>query len=314
MILISSLKNRAGTFILSVAALVVSVAFADSRVDDVTLTPPPGFIEATAFNGYLHPQFHASIEIRELEAPIMSVLEQFSPELFEERGFEVRHIQRSAVDGRTALVYFLIAPEGQPDVDQWQLLMGDEFTSLSIAASFPRIHTDTLSQPLGESLVSVRWARTPQQQLFRGLPFTVSEAEDLRFIKRSSNSIVLARIPEDGTAAPPTASVAISHLVSEAEISEARQLSKTHLEQLSSLTVEGIMEESETTIDGIKGYQIIARGQLEGQPSPVRFQQIIAYQPRKYLLVHSVVPESSAERYQPQVEAVIASIRFKAPD
>ena len=168
-----------------------------------------------------------------------------------------------------------------------------------------------MSEPLRESLLSVRWLRTHTQQLFHDLPFIVSETEDLRFVKRSHNMLVMTATPDSGTTRSSRPSLVIGHLKSDAPIDDRMALSHSQLTQVKSLEVLEILDEGETKVAGIHAYHILAKARNIASGDIVVFHQILVFQEYRYLLIHSSVKENASAVYQPQFAAVVASLKFK---
>ena len=141
-------------------------------------------------------------------------------------------------------------------------------------------------------MLSARWLRTPTEQLFHDLPFTLEESEDLKFVKRTPGMLVLADTTRTGTLGSESPSIVVGHLSSETELVDIKAISHAQLEQLSSIEILEILEEGEAKVAGIRSYQIQARAQPVNGYYTLIFRQILVFQQYKYLLVHSSVAES----------------------
>ena len=279
---------------------------------DVVMDPPAGFRPATAFVGFQHVQSFSTIEVSELDAPFATIAAQISPEVFAEQDLVLAKKQALRIDGRDALLLQLLAGESAvADFNKWMLVIGDSYRSLSITAAYPSASEEKQGGKMRDSLLTTRWLRTPQQQLFYDLPFTVVETTDLKYTRRTANMLVLADTSATGDLSSLSPSIVIGHIDSKAELVDIKEISHQQLEAMQSVEVLEVMEEGETKVDGIRAYRIVARARPRGGDVVLAFEQIIAFQLYKYLLVQSSGEEALADRYRPQFDEVVGSIGFK---
>lgn len=289
-------------------------AAAPTRINgiDVVLDPPAGFSQASAFLGFQHVQALSTIEVRELETPFNKIAVQITPEVFATQALELRKKQALQLDSRSALLFHLVAEGGAAaDFNKWVLVIGDNYRSLSITAAYPSMSEQKQGSKLRDALLTTRWLRTPEQQLFYDLPFTASETENLKYTRRTRNMLVLADTSAAGELSSSSPSIVIGHLESADELTDIKGISHRQLQALNSLEIIEVTEEEEVKVDGIKAYRIAARARPKEGGSALWFEQIIAFQLYKYLLVQSSVPEDQVEDYLPQFEQVVGSIAFK---
>ena len=231
--------------IITLVSLATSAAIAAERIAgvDLVMDPPPGFSPATAFIGFQQVQSFSTIEVRELEAPFESMVTQLSPEIFAKQNIIVKSTLPLRVRHRDARLLELETNGEGSDFNKWMLIIGDAYRSLSITAAYPRLAAATMREPLKKSLLSAQWLRTPTEQLFYDLPFTLEESEDLKFAKRAPSMLVLANTSQTGALGSESPSIVVGHLSSETELGDIKTISHTQLEQLSTIQILEILEE-----------------------------------------------------------------------
>ena len=278
---------------------------------NVRLQPPPGFTQTQAFTGFQQMETFSSIQVDELEAPFQTLATQLTPEFYATTNTRLVDSRQLQSGSRDALLLELETELSGAQLNKWVLLIGDALRSITITATYPRWAADTMREPLKASLLSAEWLRTDEEQFLHDLPFIVSQSEDLKFSRRTANMLVLADTGETGELRPAVPAITIGHLASKTALPDIKTLSHGQIDQLQSIDIIEILEEKETTIDGIRSYEIVARVRLNATGIPHLFRQILTVQSLRYLLIHASVDEREAQKYQPQFNRVIASIAFK---
>ena len=280
---------------------------------DLWMEPPAGFTTATAFTGFQDVQSFSTIEVREVEAPIDAIAGQLTGEALSGKGMDLVSEESLQIDGRRALLLQVAPRPSTPPFNKWLLVIGDQYRSVSITAAYPQQAGPEVAESLKQALLSSRWLRTAEQQLFYDLPFTVTQTEDLKYTRRTPKMLVLADASATGSLTPEAPSIVVGHVDSPTELVDIKAVSHAHLEQLKSLEIVSVLTGKETKVAGIRAYRIEAAARIKATDTPVRFEQILVFQPYKYLLIQSSVETAQAERYVPQFNEVVESVQFKKP-
>ncbi len=278
---------------------------------DLYIDAPPGFTPATAFTGLQQIETFTSIEVREVASPFETVADGLSADRLVLEGATLLASEPFESEGRAALLLHLEQEVSGIPFNKWHLVIGDELRSLVVTATYPAWTAEAMSGPLRQSLLGAKWLRTREEQLFRDLPFTLAETQDLKFVKRTNNMLVLADVSETGALTGRSPSIVVGHLASEEELIDIKSIAHRQLAALNGIDITEILDEGETRIDGIRSYSINAKARMLATDSDVILEQVLAFQSFKYLLTQSVVEEALSARYAPQFDRVLASIRFK---
>jgi phosphotransferase system HPr-like phosphotransfer protein len=273
---------------------------------DIVINTPDGFTKADNFAGFVQPESFATIKTSES----IHSIDQTIDSLLKAKSTIISSEKVTISDKKGVLVKSNETINGN-DFQLLTLIFGDQISTITITASYPSHLVKGLASIIKTSLMSTRWLRLPQQQLFQGLPFALDQSDNLTIVKRTANSVVLInKVPFD-TSETITPLLVASSVASEKEIIDIKAHSK---QQLASQRFESeitITNEEETKINGIRAYHIIASATDKKTQLPVTIYQTIAFQQFKYLLIQGIVEQSEYAQYAPQFEQIIASVKFK---
>lgn len=251
---------------LLVTAFVLDARAEIVRIDgsDFFIEAPDGFVRADTFAGLQQVETSSSIVVNEVAAAFDTVVASLSPDRLVLEGILVSDSTRFESGGRPALLQHLEHDISGIPFHKWQLVIGDSLRTLIVTASFPAWAAGKMSEPLEASLRSANWMRSAQEQLFYDLPFTLKQTDDLKFVKRAPNTIVLADLAQTGELTGRSPSIVVGYLHSDDELVDRPAIAHRQLHSMKGIRDIEILEEGATTVDGIGAYVIRAKARLSG--------------------------------------------------
>jgi hypothetical protein len=250
--------------LLLAAALIASTALAaePQRVPGtgVSLSPPPGFVAAKQFAGFMSPTTNASIVVSELDGPFSLIERQaVTPEGLSSQGMSLLKREDIEIDGQRAILLQVGQQAHDMSFVKWMLVLGDEQSSVLAVATFPEAKMDSLSEPLKQSLLSAQWDRSVRPDFWEGISFRIDEVGDFKLAKKAGNNVVLTRnaeFPLKSTDAPLI--VVGASITDTLTIGDRSAFARERLEQTTSFKDYRILEEEDLDVAGLSGRRILA--------------------------------------------------------
>ncbi|MEM9557736.1 MAG: hypothetical protein AAGC60_25985 [Acidobacteriota bacterium] len=170
---------------------------ATSPPPHLSLEPPPGFVQAERFVGWLHRGAGASLRLVEWPAPLDASIAGFDDrERLDALGQVLEQVDEVEVDGRRGRL-FVHRLEGVDGVSfvRLTLALGDDEETLFALAVVPASERDELVQPLRRSLLGLRWRPDQRIDPFDGLGYKVDRAS-FAVCQRAGEGLLLSDPPQ----------------------------------------------------------------------------------------------------------------------
>jgi hypothetical protein len=278
----------------------------EQLLQDLVINTPKGFEPSPRFTGFEQVESFATIKLIEDN----QAYTQTTTELLKSSK-DIVSRENVMISGHHALLLKTNLTIGGSEFQRQTLLFGDQISTISIVASYPKLLSDPLADNIKQSLLSSRWLRSKQQQIFQGLPFIANPSELLQPVKRSSNSIVfIDKTPYDNSKTV-TPLLVLSSVTSEQDIRDIDDFPVQQLKQQDAVQALEIVSQTEFKIDGIRAYQIIARAVDKKTTLPIFIYQAIAMQGKRYLLVQGRASQNQQAQFLGVFKQVTNSIKFR---
>lgn len=305
---IKKLKSTLLATLIGLAPFISQAQLITIEALDITVEVPDGFVATANFNGIIHPQTFSTIKYRE---EILS-LKQLST-LYTEQLDKIISQKEVNISGRQGLLIQLETTIHGNAFNQWTLMFGDDISTIILEATTPKMMGDELVGTLKNALLSTRWLRLPKDQQFQGLPFVLDESEQLKIIRRTENSVILADMSQKYDETSEIKPLLVVSTAETAEpINEIEALSNQLLRaKRFDKKIEKLSQQADK-VDKIIAFHVHAKTTDKVTSKTVEIYQTVAYQKKKFLLIQGLVEPSQAKQFWPQFEQVTKSIKFKA--
>lgn len=279
----------------------------------ISIIPPAGFEKATGFTGFQQIETFSTIKIQEYNQSITSLQKDMASANLLSKSTVTLSSEAIEISGQQGWLLSIKEKISNHKFHKWILLFGDQFSAVSVTASTPESGQTQLIASLKEALVNVIWERDAYTQLFKGLPFKFSQSKDLKFTRRTAKMVILTEKTTGSKAIKLIPSLVIGSDINREEIIDIVAFSKNKLEQLKDYSNFEIQLETETKIDGIRAYKILATAMHKPTEKPVNFYQILVFQQHKYLIIQGVTDPETSKIFLEQFDTISNSLVFKNP-
>lgn len=280
----------------------------------VRIVPPPGFVPAPRFPGYMQESTNASIMVTEMPAPFSELTAGFSdPAAMKKQRMTLLDKRAVTVDGHGGLLLNVKQSAYGTMFLKWVLVLGDEKKSVMVVANFPQDYEARLSKNLKTSLSTVRWEKDKPLSPAEGLRFTVQEYGNLKRVPTMSNTLAFSRDGVFPSKSPDDPIFVAAPSLSKLPIQDKGSFATERVR--SSVGIEGtvIEEITEVTIDDLEGYEVLAKGKHAESGNPVVVYQTILFDDPDYYIMQGRTSERNAENCVPSFKKMARTFKRKGP-
>ena len=280
------------------------------RGTGVTLAVPAGFNASRDFPGIGRATDLSSVMVTELDVPLASARDAFSPEAMARRDIEVVSTTPIVVDGRQTSLITATQKIGTMRFRKWFVLLGNDERSVLLTGTTPADLEAQHKDALVHVLESARWSESGDTAAAPpALSFQVKEAAPLRIVRSAEDSIVLSDPAAVKGHVPPLVAVGASQ--AQVDVRDLAAFSKSRLDETVSLDEISVESQGPRALGSLAGYQIAARARDAESGRAVRVRQILASDGARYYLVQGIFDAEDASRLAPAFEAVAASFALR---
>jgi hypothetical protein len=297
-----------------ITLLTCSATLALERVPGtkISMNPPDGFTITSRFSGFFHQETTSSIMINELPAPFAEIAKGFTEKGLNSQGMSL--IEKSAVTfGTHPALLALVKQNASGNVFfKWILLFGDEENTEMLVAVFPDNAPSEWSKQLKNTLLTSRWHKDLDLDLFDGLHYRVEGHGDIKIAKKISNMLLLTKngvIPNQPSGEPK---VIISPSVSMDWQAPKDKLNYTlnRLQQMTSLCESPkTLSKQSITYDSLDGYQLEASCKHIKTGEQLFVLHTMIYSDHGYYVLNASVNHQQKQTYQPVFEHIFRSFK-----
>jgi hypothetical protein len=199
------------------------------------------------------------------------------------------------------------------NVLRWIVVIGNEKETVIITATFPEEMKDRWSSEMEKSVLSAQWDLESKFDPLADLSFSFNDDPSLKFASRLSNAVVLTK---DG-AMPGTSKngplFIIAQSLTEVVILDIKRYAEKRLMLIEKFSGITIKKQSDVTIAGLQGIEIIAEAQSENPPntSVTIYQVLLLDGKGGYFLMQGFAPREEQEKYLAVFSRIAQSFRKK---
>jgi hypothetical protein len=278
----------------------------------LSLEPPPDFVLAEQFPGFQRADAGASIMVTEMPAPVAKIRAGFTRDALASRGMTLVERTSTTASGRDAMLLHVTQTAQGVLFEKWLLVFGDEAQTVMIAATFPESVSESLSDPIRRSVLSVRWDPEQQVGLFDGLTFRVSETPSLKISTRMSNALLLTTTGQKTVDNPEDPIAVVGTSVGSVEIADLEAFSRRRLAQTVQIADLSNVDGRPGKVDGMQAYELRADAKDVKTGTPLKVYQMLITDGSVYFIVYGQVGRGKAGQYLPEFEQLAASLRRKS--
>ena len=275
----------------------------------VSIIPPAGSEPSKDFPGFTGDRF--SIIVSEFSSPLTHDIEKKG-----EEGGTVLHKERISLQGLDGLLIETKQLLDGKEMCEWVLLFGDSSGSVSVIASLPSSEEQKLSPGLKEALLTSRWEKNQPIDVREGLDFAIAEKGGLRVSSRYLNFLVFSKLglSEDTVGANPVL-VAGKNSLTGVKENEKEALAKSVILESQYVVAARFEHVERIKIDGLPGYEIIARGKLKNSGLSIVIYLVTLFLDDKYYTLMGRVVASYEREYLSVFREMAGSFhRISAPE
>lgn len=288
------------------AELTERVEIADTRV---SIELPAGFAVSEDFPGIVHEETPSSIVVSEIPLPRREVLGWLEPDALEARGIELIDAAEIQLDGEQASLHYVAEEHGEVELRRWILVYGDASGAAMIVATTHEALETWMGRHLVTALVSARWHREQDIDLFAGLDFRISRTGRLAFAPRPRGGLVLIRSDQIGVVTGGDPRFIVEQFPKDVEIEDLERLAHEHL----ALTHQAASVENASgrrlALDGLEAYEIVADGSDFETLVPLLVYQVLAIDAERYYVLRGFADHGERDRHLDEFRSITRSFR-----
>lgn len=310
----SSLFSLCLASIMGLGALFIpaSLAAEPERIPGtrVSIEVPDGFIPATGFQGFMHPDRGASITVSEVPQPFDMYRQNFSREAIEDRGMSVREHGRLTVDSFDGILVRGIDATGETAYEAWLLVFGDLRRSVMIIASYPERQAAGFRVEARDALLSVQWEPAMDLDPMEGLDFEIEASRRLRISGKFPDTLILTEEGRGRTSVDAPFLV-VSSRPGRFDFGNLEEFSRQQLDQIDIIEQPTVVEGKLKSVAGMAGYEITAEATESRSGTPLGVYQLVLGEKGAVFIVQGFVGADRAPEFLPEFRAVAESLRPK---
>jgi len=294
-----------------------SLAFAQAKLVKVpgtkaSLVPPASLKPSDRFPGFLDEETSSSIVITEIPAPYSEMADGFTKEALATKGMNLLSKKEISLDGRPGVLLHAGQEARSIAFLKWMVITGNEKETLLVTATFPEEMKAQLSSVMEQSALSVKWDAEAKIDPLAGLNFSFEDDPSLKFARRFSNMVILTKdgaLPGKPTNDPL---FIISSSLSQVIISDLGKFAKERLMQIEQVSDIATKKQSDVTIAGLQGKEIIAIAKWNDLPdAPVVVYQVLLLDGEYHFIMQGFAPREEHEKYLAVFSRIAKSFRKK---
>jgi hypothetical protein len=290
----------------------VMVLFAEVGM---AIAKPDGFDKAETFNGFQQPSTNSSIMLTSMPAPFSAIKKGFNTEQLASRGLKLLSKGDVTINGQPGFLLHIAQSVSGQDFLKWIVVFGDEAQTNVVTAIFPKERSGDLGVSLKQVVLGVSIAKTNRQDI-PTLPFTLTPAPGLvRVPKTAALGKVLA-FTKDGRfqSTKPSDPLLITALsLGAVPVIDPASFATRYLYQTSYTIIEKIESTLPINLDGLDGYETIAKGTDRKTGLPIKVYQVMLFpEAGGYVIMTGLVGAENAALYLPKFKATARTYRGKS--
>ncbi|HAA28760.1 MAG TPA: hypothetical protein DCE56_15070 [Cyanobacteria bacterium UBA8553] len=277
----------------------------------ISLIKPDGFTVASNFSGFQQLDTGASILVAEIPNPYSQVAGGFTAENLKTRGMTLLSQEKVTINGYSGQLLKVTQVANSIAYLKWIGVFGDETETILITATLPQQLEKSLSQQLQKSVLSAKWEKNRAVDPFADLNFAIENPPSLKFTTRMVNTLLYTRDGEIPTKTPEAPFVVVGQSLQKVLVSNPKQFSETRLTQTAQIRDLSIESSREISINGLKGYEIVATAKDEKTAIPLVVYQVMLFDEQDYFILQGIVGANLRKEYLDDFQRMALSLKKK---
>lgn len=281
------------------------------RGTHVTLAPPEGFVEAPRFSGFQKEETGSNIMVTEVPAGFELITQAFETGPMATRGMKLLGKEAVTVEGGDkALLVHVEQEAAGTTFRKWILALGDDKGTALVTATFRQELEKSESAPLKAALLSAR------RNLAVEAPpvepgFTLEQTPGLSRAHQVQNAVIYTADGKlEGHAPGDPLLVVAPSLGNPGEV-DLKAFSEKRI-QLTAGAKDVVVESgSPVEIDGMKGYELLARAKDEKTDAALVLHQVLLREEGGYFILQGRMGEGRRQEYLPHFQATARGFKRK---
>lgn len=294
----------------------LGLSFATENIPgtQIEMSAPVDFSMADNFNGYQYKNGEVQIQIHEMSVPVKISIEASTEDSLSQQGITVLSKEENITNLPNSILMLTEQNYNNTKYLKWTLLFGNKNKSVFVVGMFEDKYKAEVSDLIKQSLLTIKWNRNTEVDLFSELPFTFSKNTNLKITKKIYNTYILTKSNRFKLGASEDPYIAFSYCRSENNLNEMddiRELCTTNLSSGEHIRKIHITHEENISLAGLPGYLIEAEGwNINIEKNSFIIQCIIFSEDKTFLIkAYSTLKEKG--KYKKDFMTIINSFKLK---
>lgn len=247
----------------------------------VSLVSPEGFTKAANFLGLQQTKTQSSIMVISIPGPTAQLQSAITKENLALQGVIASQIESMTINGLPAV--WVIGHQQAQGIRFGKriLILGTGEESLMLNAAFPE-NLEHVGKAIEESLLSVVYDPAQSIDPLSAVDFKVDvSGTKLKFGRAMGTTLIFTVDGKVPTASPDKTNLVVGKASSDFQPTDRKQFAIDRINQ-TPIPVESIEYVKEVIIDGISGFEIMAKGKNQATGNSQSLYQVILYTDRTY--------------------------------
>ncbi len=301
--------------VVSVAAQALTGSAVRVPGSAVSMIPPRGFEKTDRFPGFICLEEGSSIMVTELPAPYAKTMAGFSKRGLQSRGMTLLKREELTISGQEGMLLHLSQSARGTQFLKWITVVGDSRSTTMVTATFPQTMKKALSEKLRTSVLSVRIGAGRPAVDLEGLIFGIEPAGKLKIARRVGSNLLFSK---DGIFPPrsPTEPILTigPSMSKDMAIPDKKDFSVQRVKAVTALRNVAVTEVTPITIDGLRGYEILATADDKKSGTKLIVYQVTLFEKTDYFMMLGLAPGSEKKTYVSVFRATTKTFKRKAAD
>jgi hypothetical protein len=281
----------------------------------MAIAQPDGFDKAETFNGFQQPLTHSSIMLTSMSAPFSAIKQGFNTDQLASRGLKLLSKVDVTINSQPGFLLHIAQPVYGQEFLKWIVVFGDEVQTNVVTAIFPKERSGDLGKSLKQVVLGVAINKTIRQDI-PTLPFTLIPGLGLIRVPKTEALGKVLVFTKDGRFQPTTPSdplLIITLSLGAVPVIDPASFATRHLYQTSHTTIEKIESMLPINLDGLDGYETIAKGTDRKTGISIKVYQVMLFpESGGYVIMTGMVGAKNAALYLPKFKATARTYRGKS--
>ncbi len=251
----------------------------------ISLIPPAGFIKAANFFGLQQNQSGSSIMVLDIPGPFSETSKGMSKEGFLSQGVEVKGVEKLTLNDLPAI--FITGEQNSQGriYTKYVLCFGTESETIIINCATPN-NLNEIAKEVKTSILTSFYEADKNINMLDIVDYSIDlDSSKLQFANGASNSLIFTTDGIMPTKSADKTTLIISKSFSNTDFEDKKLFCLNRLKQLP-VEITKIETTTETSIDGISGFEIIALGKDKKTSAEVKMCQVILFSDNLYYIFY----------------------------